>query len=60
MRIVHQCLPTSQEHNQSLALDYVNQAVKLGYEWKIDVDELRIKYIHLLYLNGMDDLAHEV
>lgn len=48
------------EHNQSLALDYVNQAVKLGYEWKVDVDELRIKYIHLLYLNGMDDLAHEV
>lgn len=48
------------EHSQSLALDYVNQAVKLGYEWKVDVDELRIKYIHLLYLNGMDDLAHEV
>lgn len=48
------------EHNQSLALDYVNQAVKLGYEWNVDVDELRIKYVDLLYVNHMDHLAHEV
>lgn len=50
----------AQEHNQSLALDYINQAIKLGYEWSIDVDELRIKYVELLYLNNLDHLAHEV
>ncbi len=49
-----------QEHNQGLALDYVNQAIKLGYEWRVDVDELRIKYVELLYLNQMDHLAYEV
>lgn len=58
--VVFNLLVKMQEHNQSLALDYVNQAIKLGYEWGIDVDELRIKYVDLLYLNHMDHLAHEV
>lgn len=43
-----------------MALDYVNQAIKLGYEWRVDVDELRIKYVELLYANGKDHLANEV
>lgn len=54
------CLIIFKENNHSLALDYVNQAFKLGYEWNVDVEELRIKYVELLYLNCMDDLAHEV
>lgn len=32
----------------------------MGYEWNVDVDELRIKYVELLYLNRLDHLAHEV
>jgi len=38
----------------------VNQSVKLGYEWGVDVDELRIKYVELLYLNDFDHLANEM
>lgn len=41
-------------------MDFVNQAIKLGYEWNVDVDELRIKYVELLYTNGKDHLASEV
>jgi len=48
------------ECDQSVALDFVNQAVKLSYEWGADVDELRIKYVELLFLNGIDHLAIEV
>ncbi len=50
----------NQENNLSFEFDYINQAIKLGYEWRVDVDELRIKYVNLLYLNHMDHLAHEV
>jgi hypothetical protein len=32
----------------------------LGYEWGVDVDELRIKYVELLYLNDFDHLANEM
>ena len=38
----------------------MNQSVKLGYEWGVDVDELRIKYVELLYLNDFDHLANEM
>lgn len=38
----------------------MNQAIKLGYEWIVDVDELRIKYVELLFHNHMDHLAVEV
>lgn len=48
------------ECNQISALDYINQAVKLGYEWGVDVDELRIKYVELLFQKGLDELAFEV
>ena len=42
-----------QEHNQALVLDYIDQAMKLGYTWSVDVDELRIKYVELLYFNNL-------
>ena len=48
------------ECKQSVGLDYVNQAVKLGYEWCVDVDELRIKYAERLFHSGLDELAVEV
>ena len=49
-----------QVFDQSVALDYVNKSVKLGYEWSVDVDQVRIKYVELLYLNDLDHLANEV
>lgn len=48
------------DQNQNLALDFVHRAIKLGYEWACDVDELRLEYVHLLYARGKDHLAHEV
>ena len=38
----------------------INQSIKLGYEWNVDVDELRIKCVELLYANRMDHLGQEI